>query len=149
VPAVLLAGLSMIGVGYLVASAVLVLKEPSFFVDATNFLFAIASGVAFPITVLPIFVRPLAYLLPTTYALDLLRVHALGTRPLMDRRSSGSLWSGSASPRSGSVDGYSSGQSTGSAYEELWASIDPWRMGAPVPGLLPSRGGDAMARAVL
>jgi len=54
------------------------------FVDATNFLFAIVSGVAFPITVLPIFVRPVAYLLPTTYALDLLRAQALGTRTLME-----------------------------------------------------------------
>jgi ABC-2 type transport system permease protein len=83
-PAVVLAGVSMVGIGYLVASAVLILREPNFFVDATNFLFAIASGVAFPITVLPGFVRPVAYLLPTTYALDLLRYEALGTRPLMD-----------------------------------------------------------------
>jgi ABC-2 type transport system permease protein len=52
-------------------------------VDSTNFLFAMASGVAFPITVLPIFLRPVAYALPTTYALDLLRFHALGTRPLL------------------------------------------------------------------
>jgi ABC-2 type transport system permease protein len=83
VPALLLAAVSMVGVGYLVASAVLLIKEPNFFVDATNFLFAMASGVAFPIVVLPIVVRPVAYLLPTTYALDLLRFHALGTRPLL------------------------------------------------------------------
>jgi ABC-2 type transport system permease protein len=82
-PAIVLAAVSMIGVGYLVSSAVLLIKEPNFFVDATNFLFAIASGVAFPITVLPFFVRPVAFLLPTTYALDLLRFHALDTRPLL------------------------------------------------------------------
>lgn len=82
-PAIGLAAVSMIGVGYLVSSAVLLIKEPNFFVDSTNFLFAMASGVAFPITVLPIFVRPVAFLLPTTYALDLLRFHALGTRPLL------------------------------------------------------------------
>ena len=82
-PALVLAAVSMLGVGYLVASAVLLIREPNFFVDATNFLFAIASGIAFPITVLPLVVRPVAYLLPTTYALDLLRVHALGSRPLM------------------------------------------------------------------
>jgi ABC-2 type transport system permease protein len=81
-PALLLAMLSMLGIGFLVSSAVLLIKEPSFFVDSTNFLFAMASGVAFPITVLPFFIRPVAYLLPTTYALDLLRVQALGTRPL-------------------------------------------------------------------
>jgi ABC-type polysaccharide/polyol phosphate export permease len=83
-PAIALASLSMLGIGYLVASAVLMLREPTFFVDATSFLFATASGVAFPITVLPILVRPVAYLLPTTYALDLLRHFALGTRPLLD-----------------------------------------------------------------
>jgi ABC-2 type transport system permease protein len=83
IPAIALGAVSMIGIGYLVSSAVLLLKEPNFFVDATNFLFAMASGVAFPIVVLPIFVRPVAYLLPTTYALDLLRFYSLGTRPLL------------------------------------------------------------------
>lgn len=83
-PALLLAMVSMVGIGYLVASAVLVLRDPNFFVDATNFLFAMISGVAFPVLVLPWFIRPIAYLLPTTYAVDLLRVYALGTRPLLD-----------------------------------------------------------------
>jgi ABC-2 type transport system permease protein len=83
-PAIGLAAFSMLGIGYLVASAVLMLREPNFFVDATSFLFAMASGVAFPIAVLPIFVRPVAYLLPTTYALDLLRYDALGIRPLLE-----------------------------------------------------------------
>jgi ABC-2 type transport system permease protein len=82
-PAIVLATLSMLGIGYLVASAVLLIREPNFFVDATNFLFAIASGVAFPITVLPALIRTVAYMLPTTYALDLLRYYALGTRPLL------------------------------------------------------------------
>ena len=82
-PALVLAAISMVGVGYLVASAVLVIREPNFMVDATNFIFAILSGVAFPITVLPLFLQPIAYALPTTYAVDLLRHHALGTRPLL------------------------------------------------------------------
>jgi ABC-2 type transport system permease protein len=82
-PALVIAALSMIGVGYLVAAAVLLIREPNFFVDATNFLFAMASGVAFPVLVLPDLVRWVAYLLPTTYALDILRVHALGTIPLV------------------------------------------------------------------
>jgi len=85
-PAIVLASLGMLGIGYLIASALLMLREPNFFVDATSFLFAMASGVAFPITVLPLVVRPVAYLLPTTYALDLLRQYALGTRPLLDSR---------------------------------------------------------------
>ncbi len=83
-PALVIAAVSMIGVGYLVASAVLLIREPNFFVDATNFLFAMVSGVAFPVLVLPAVVQPVAYLLPTTYAVDLLRVYALGTRPLVD-----------------------------------------------------------------
>ncbi|HEX6138951.1 MAG TPA: ABC transporter permease [Candidatus Limnocylindria bacterium] len=83
-PALVLAAFSMIGVGYLVASAVLLIREPNFFVDATNFLFAMVSGVAFPVLVLPWLIRPIAYVLPTTYAVDLLRVYALGTRPLVD-----------------------------------------------------------------
>jgi ABC-2 type transport system permease protein len=84
VPALAVASVSMIGVGYLVAAAVLLMRDPNFFVDATNFLFAMLSGVAFPVLVLPALVQPLAYLLPTTYAVDLLRVYALGTRPLID-----------------------------------------------------------------
>lgn len=82
-PAIVLAGFSMLGIGYLIASAVLLIREPNFFVDAVNFLFLMASGMAFPVTVLPIFVRPVAYLLPTTYALDLLRHLGLGTEPLL------------------------------------------------------------------
>ena len=81
-PALVLAAFSMIGIGYLVAAAVLLMREPGFFVDATNFLFAMASGVAFPVIVLPDLVRWVAYLLPTTYALDILRIHALGTMPI-------------------------------------------------------------------
>lgn len=81
-PALGVAALSMIGIGYLVSAAVLRMREPNFFVDATNFLFAMASGVAFPVMVLPDLVRWVAFLLPTTYALDILRVHALGTRPI-------------------------------------------------------------------
>lgn len=83
-PALLLAMASMVGIGYLVASACLMLREPNFFVDATNFAFAMISGVAFPVAVLPWFIKPVAYVLPTTYAVDLLRVYALETRPLLD-----------------------------------------------------------------
>jgi ABC-2 type transport system permease protein len=86
IPALAIASVSMIGVGYLVAAAVLLMREPNFFVDATNFLFAMVSGIAFPVLVLPVIVQPLAYVLPTTYAVDLLRVYALGTRPLVDPR---------------------------------------------------------------
>jgi acetylornithine deacetylase/succinyl-diaminopimelate desuccinylase-like protein len=81
----LLAVVAMVGVAYGLAAIVLLIKEANFFVDATNYLFAIASGVAFPITLLPGVLQPIAYALPTTYAMDILRQHALGTRPLLTR----------------------------------------------------------------
>ena len=83
-PAMLLAVLAMVGVAYALAAVVLLLKEANFFIDSTNFLFATASGVAFPVTLLPGVFQPIAYALPTTYAMDLLRQQALGTRPLFD-----------------------------------------------------------------
>lgn len=84
VPAIALASVSMLGIGFLVASAVLLMREPSFFVDATNFMFAFLSGVAFPVLVLPAIIQPVSFMLPTTYAIDLLRYYALGSRPLID-----------------------------------------------------------------
>jgi ABC-2 type transport system permease protein len=59
------------------------MREGNFFVDASDFIFVGLSGAAFPIIVLPEAVRWISYLLPTTYALDLMRVAALGTRPLL------------------------------------------------------------------
>jgi len=83
VPALLLTAVSMVGIGFLVASGVLLIREPNFFVDSTNFVFSMLAGTAFPVVVLPGFLRWISYLLPPTYALDLVRVHGLGTRPLM------------------------------------------------------------------
>lgn len=84
VPAMLVAVFAMLGVAFLLAGIVLVIREANFFVDCTNFLFGVASGVSFPITFLPGLFQPLAFLLPTTYAMDLLRQHAIGARPLFD-----------------------------------------------------------------
>ena len=83
-PAVLIAVVAMVGVAYLLAAVVLLIKEANFFIDCTNFLFGIAIGAAFPITLLPGVVQPVSYLLPTTYAVDLIRQQGLGTRPLFD-----------------------------------------------------------------
>jgi ABC-2 type transport system permease protein len=82
-PALAIAAVGLLGVGYLIAAAVLRLREPNLMVDATDFVFAMASGVAFPILVLPEPLRYVALALPTTHALDLVRVHALGIRPLL------------------------------------------------------------------
>jgi ABC-2 type transport system permease protein len=82
-PILALTSVAVLGIGYLVAALVLRMREPSFFVDSVDFSFVALSGAGFPILVLPEFVRWVSYLLPTTYALDLVRVAALGTRPLL------------------------------------------------------------------
>lgn len=83
IPILALTSVGVLGIGYLVAAIVLRMREANFFVDAADFIFVALSGAAFPIVVLPDAVRWLSYLLPTTHALDLVRVSALGTRPLL------------------------------------------------------------------
>ena len=123
-----LAAFSMVGVGYLVAAAVLLMREPSFFVDATNFLFAMASGVALPGH------RPAGpsaatdrLRLPTTYALDILRIHALGTTRSPPSRSSGSRSSPPRCSRCGSASSPSGAPSTACASSVRSASTDSER----------------------
>lgn len=84
IPAMILATIALVGVAHLLAGLVLTMREANLFIDCTNFLFAVASGVTFPVTLLPGAVQPVAYALPTTYAMDILRQQALGTRPLID-----------------------------------------------------------------
>jgi ABC-2 type transport system permease protein len=76
----------MVGVAYLLAAAVLLIREANFFVDTVQFLFGMLSGTAFPVTLLPGVLQPVALALPTTYAIDILRAQALGSRPLFDLR---------------------------------------------------------------
>jgi ABC-2 type transport system permease protein len=83
-PAILVAIVAMTGVGYLVAAMVLLAREANFIVDTTNFLFGILSGTAFPITVLPLAAQFFAVLLPTTWAVEILRYHAIGARTILD-----------------------------------------------------------------
>ena len=83
-PALVIATVALIGVAYLLAGIVLSIRDANLFIDCTNFLFATASGAAFPVILLPGILQPVAYALPTTYALDILRNQALGTRPLFD-----------------------------------------------------------------
>lgn len=83
-PALAIATVALVGVAYLLAGIVLSIRDANLFVDCTNFLFATASGAAFPVTLLPGVLQPIAFALPTTYAMDILRQQALGTRPLLD-----------------------------------------------------------------
>lgn len=82
-PILAIASVGVLGIGYLVGAIVLRMKDANFFVDAADFIFVCLSGAAFPVVVLPDLVEWLSYLLPTTHALDLMRVSALGTRPLL------------------------------------------------------------------
>lgn len=82
-PIIALTSVGVLGIGYLIGAIVLRMRDATFFVDAADFIFVTLSGAAFPVLVLPDLVRWLAYLFPTTHALDLVRVSALGTRPLL------------------------------------------------------------------
>ncbi len=82
-PAMLLAMVGLVGITYLVAAAVLVAKEASFVVDISSYLFVLFSGAMFPVTVFPQTLRLIAYGLPVTPALDILRHYALGTPELI------------------------------------------------------------------
>ncbi len=82
-PSFALAALAVLGVAFLISSAVLLVKEPIFWVDSADALFSAASGVSFPITVLPAALKVVSFALPTTYAVDLFRVYGLGARPLL------------------------------------------------------------------
>ena len=83
VPVLAVTSIGVLGFGYLVAAIVLRMREANFFVDATDFIVVALSGAAFPIIVLPWAVRWIAYLLPTTYGLDIMRTAALDTHPLL------------------------------------------------------------------
>src|SRR6266705_686847 len=83
-PAVGLAVLAIVGIAYLLAAVVLIIREANFFVDTMQFVVGTMSGTAFPVTLLPGVLQPIAFALPTTYAIDILRVQALGARPLFD-----------------------------------------------------------------
>ena len=82
-PVLTIASVGVLGIGYLVGAVVLRMRDANFFVDAADFIFVVLSGAAFPVIVLPELVRWISYLLPTTHALDLMRVAALDTRPLL------------------------------------------------------------------
>jgi ABC-2 type transport system permease protein len=82
-PILAIASIGVLGIGYLVGAVVMRMREANFFVDAADFIFVALSGAAFPILVLPDAIRWISYLLPTTHALDLMRVAALDTRPLL------------------------------------------------------------------
>ena len=82
-PVLAIAAIGMVGAGYVVAAVVLRIKESNLIVDTGDFVFAVLSGVAFPVLVLPEPLRLVAMALPTTHALALMRTDALATTPLL------------------------------------------------------------------
>lgn len=82
-PVLVILVVSLTGIAFLVTSAVLVLRDTSLLIDLTSYGLLMGSGVMFPVTILPAIVQVLAFALPTTLALDTLRVQALGSRPLL------------------------------------------------------------------
>ncbi|MCA2227866.1 ABC transporter permease [Nonomuraea aurantiaca] len=83
VPVVLVMLLGNCGFGYLTGAATLRLRRPDSLVDPLTTLASVFSGITFPLTVLPPLIRPLTYVLPTTWGLDIIRHLSLGTTPLL------------------------------------------------------------------
>ena len=82
-PAMLILIIALVGMAYLITAAVLILREANFLIDMTSYLLMVGSGVMFPLTVFPGAIRLVAFALPPTFALDILRVDALHSRPLL------------------------------------------------------------------
>lgn len=71
------------GAGYLVASALLALRQAGALVEVLTMLAVLFSGVSFPLTLLPHAARWPCYLLPNTWALDLIRHLTISSRLLL------------------------------------------------------------------
>lgn len=85
-PAICIAMVGMAGFAYLITAAVLLLKEANVFVDTTNLLLGILSGITFPITFLPSVAQVVSVTLPTTWAVEIVRAHSVGSRTVLDLR---------------------------------------------------------------
>lgn len=81
-PAVVALVIGNCGFGYLVAAALLSLRQADILVEVTTMFFVVFSGVMFPLTLLPDAARWPTYLVPGTWALDLIRHLTLDARPL-------------------------------------------------------------------
>lgn len=75
------ATLSFVALGALSAAFIIVLKQGDPIIVAYSALTALVGGVFFPVSALPVWIRPISRLVPLTYALDGLRL-ALDGAPL-------------------------------------------------------------------
>lgn len=83
-PAIVLAGVAMLGPAYMTIALLFTLKEVSLLLDVSSLTVSQLSGVAFPVTLLPRTFQFVATIIPTTLALDLLRHFALQTVSLAE-----------------------------------------------------------------
>lgn len=82
VPAVVLIAIASTFLGLFIAVSVSEVFEAQTFSNFFRFPMIFLCGLFFPITQLPVFIRPLSYLLPVTYGADLLH-GAFGGKPLL------------------------------------------------------------------
>ncbi|CCQ92782.1 putative ABC transporter permease protein [[Clostridium] ultunense Esp] len=75
--------IALYGLGFGIASLVLMTNNANNIIDITNFSLNMLSGESFPITVLPKVIIPISLSLPITYGYDSLRGVLLGTNTLL------------------------------------------------------------------
>ena len=73
VPAILLIGIASTFLGLFIAVSVSEVFEAQTFSNFLRFPMIFLCGLFFPIMSLPVFIRPLSYILPVTYGVDILR----------------------------------------------------------------------------
>ena len=80
---ILLIIISVIG-GIFISEISLRFKQSDSIIYFITMIIPILSGISYPVKVLPVYIRYISYVLPTTYAYDLLRKSILDTRTIMD-----------------------------------------------------------------
>ena len=75
--------ISVIG-GIFISEISLRFKQSDSIIYFITMIIPILSGISYPVKVLPVYIRYISYVLPTTYAYDLLRKSILDTRTIMD-----------------------------------------------------------------
>ena len=75
--------ISVIGVIF-ISEISLRFKQSDSIIYFITMIIPILSGISYPVKVLPVYIRYISYVLPTTYAYDLLRKSILDTRTIMD-----------------------------------------------------------------
>ncbi|GKU26209.1 ABC transporter permease [Clostridium folliculivorans] len=78
--------ISLIGLGLIMASLVLIIKNANTVVDISNSLLSGFSGGYFPIQIFPKYLLPIAFAIPLTYLNDSVRAILVGQKSIIDLR---------------------------------------------------------------